>query len=52
MKEIRNKYFMSLDSDERKDRKKQKQSDKEKKRSFEKKERRTNYMNMYYKNKF
>ena len=52
MKEIRNKYFMSLDSDERKDRRKQREADKKRKRSSEKKERRTNYINLYYTNKF
>ena len=45
-------YVMSLDLDVRKARKSQKRADKARKISSEKKERKTNYLSLYYKNKF
>ena len=52
MKEYRMSYFASLDSEARKARNSQKRADKQKKVSSEKKERKTNYLSLYYKNKF
>lgn len=45
-------YVMTLDSETRKARKSQKHANKAKRVQTEKKERKTNYMNLYYTNRF
>ena len=52
MKEYKMSYFTALDKEARKARKSQKHADKARKVSSEKKERKTNYLSLYYKNKF